>query len=209
MKKTVRGGVDHLDLLPRPTRHLIGPHQHVVDLGGEGEADHEADADADQRIDQALAQLDQVVHQRRLGRLDLVLPLLGRVRHVLHGPRCRLHAGAAGLGGCRRGLRLGGGNLGRLGSTVEGRRRLAAGIRTGGRQPVGIVRQRIGRCRRLRPHQRIDILARLGELLVDGKLGRTDRRLGLAADLLDLLSCSSSLSRMASSNWERKPQHGA
>ena len=36
---------------------------------------NEADADADQRIDQPLAQLDQMIHQRRLGGLDLVVPL--------------------------------------------------------------------------------------------------------------------------------------
>ena len=59
-----------------------------------------------------------------------------------------LHAGAAGLGGA-------GAVCGSVAATSAGGAplraggALAAGIRTGGRQPVGIVRQRIGRCRRL------------------------------------------------------------
>ena len=49
------------------------PDQHVVDLLGEEEAEREHDAERDQRLDQPRAQLDQVLHQRRLGRLDLLV----------------------------------------------------------------------------------------------------------------------------------------
>src|SRR5262249_57862167 len=47
--------------------------QHVVDRLGKEEAGYEGDGEGDQRLDQPRAQLDQVLHQRRLGRLDLLL----------------------------------------------------------------------------------------------------------------------------------------
>ena len=47
------------------------PHQHVVDLLGEEEAEDEGNAEAEQRLDQPRAQLDQMVHQRRFAGLDV------------------------------------------------------------------------------------------------------------------------------------------
>src|SRR6185436_4967770 len=51
--------------------------QHVVDLAGEEEAADEGEEERDQRLDQPRAQLDQVLHQGSLGRLDLLLVLFG------------------------------------------------------------------------------------------------------------------------------------
>src|SRR6516165_840187 len=48
-----------------------GPDQHVVDLLGEEEAEDEGDAEAEQRLDQARAQLDQMIKKRRLAGLDV------------------------------------------------------------------------------------------------------------------------------------------
>src|SRR5207302_9027130 len=47
------------------------PDQHVVDLLGEEEAEDEGHAETEQRLDQPRAQLDQMIHQRRLAGLDL------------------------------------------------------------------------------------------------------------------------------------------
>ena len=47
------------------------PHQHVVDLLGEEEAEDERNAKRQQRLDQPRAQLDQVIHQRRFAGLDV------------------------------------------------------------------------------------------------------------------------------------------
>src|SRR5262249_17085650 len=47
------------------------PYQHVVDLLREEEAEDKGDAKADQRLDQARAQLDQMVDQRRLAGFDI------------------------------------------------------------------------------------------------------------------------------------------
>src|SRR5262249_13556300 len=64
------------------------PGQHVVDRLGEEEAADKGDGEGDQRLDQPRTQLDQVFHQRRLGRLDLLLVVLAA------------HAGLpSGLGG--------------------------------------------------------------------------------------------------------------
>ena len=51
----------------------VRPGQHVVDLLGEEEADDHGDEKGRERLDQPRAQLDQVIHQRRLGRLNLLL----------------------------------------------------------------------------------------------------------------------------------------
>jgi hypothetical protein len=48
------------------------PDQHVVDLLGEEEAEDERYAEGQQRLDQPRAQLDQVIHQRRLAGLDIL-----------------------------------------------------------------------------------------------------------------------------------------
>src|SRR5262249_18598440 len=74
-EELVRSRIDHLDLLALTPRPHVGQDQQIVDVGGKGKADDEPDADAHQRVDHALAQLDQVVHQRRFGRLDLVVTL--------------------------------------------------------------------------------------------------------------------------------------
>src|SRR5262249_17152152 len=52
------------------------PGQHVVDRLGEEEAADEGDGKGDERLDQPRAQLDQVLHQRRFGRLDFLLFVL-------------------------------------------------------------------------------------------------------------------------------------
>src|SRR5262249_57739187 len=52
------------------------PRQQVVDRVGEEEAADEGDGEGDQRLDQPRTQLDQVFHQRRFGRLDLLLVVL-------------------------------------------------------------------------------------------------------------------------------------
>ncbi len=49
------------------------PDQHVVDLLGEEEAEDEGDAERQQRLDQARAQLDQMIDQRSLGGVDVFL----------------------------------------------------------------------------------------------------------------------------------------
>src|SRR6185437_3318339 len=49
-----------------------GPDQHVVDVLGEHEAQREHQAEGEHRLDQARAQFDEVIEQRRLARLDLV-----------------------------------------------------------------------------------------------------------------------------------------
>src|ERR1019366_8366831 len=43
-----------------------------VDLFGEEEAEDEGDAEREQRLDQARAQLDQMIHQRRFAGLDIL-----------------------------------------------------------------------------------------------------------------------------------------
>src|SRR5215469_1669689 len=49
------------------------PDQHVVDLLGEEKAADKSNAEAHQRLDQAGAQFDQMIEQRRLAGLDLVV----------------------------------------------------------------------------------------------------------------------------------------
>src|SRR5262249_61747177 len=49
------------------------PYQNVVDVLGEYEADREHHAERDQRLDQPRTQFDQVIHQRRFGRLDILV----------------------------------------------------------------------------------------------------------------------------------------
>ena len=74
------------------------PHQHVVDLLGEEEAEDEGDAEADQRLDQPRAQLDQMIHQRGLGGLDVL---------VAHDALASLRmSGAAGAASCAAGVRF-------------------------------------------------------------------------------------------------------
>src|SRR5262249_38548180 len=51
----------------------VGPCQRVVDLLSEEKASDERYAKRDERPDQPHAQLDQMLDQRRLGRLDLFL----------------------------------------------------------------------------------------------------------------------------------------
>src|SRR5262249_21710588 len=49
---------------------------HVVDRLGEEEAADEGNCKGDERLDQPRAQLDQVLHQRRFGRLDFLIFVL-------------------------------------------------------------------------------------------------------------------------------------
>ena len=57
----------------------------AVDRLGEIEADAEADEEGDDRPDQPPAQLDQVIHQGRLGRLDGRLVVVGAGGHGAGG----------------------------------------------------------------------------------------------------------------------------
>ena len=57
----------------RARREPVGPDQQIVDVGGEIEADEEGDEDRQDGPDQPRAQLDQMIHQRRLGGVDVVV----------------------------------------------------------------------------------------------------------------------------------------
>src|SRR5262245_59664517 len=67
------------------------PDQHVVDLLGEEEAEDEGHGKAEQRLDQPRAQLDQVIHQRRLAGLDVF---------GAHDALASFGASTAGAGSC-------------------------------------------------------------------------------------------------------------
>src|SRR5262249_1410802 len=70
-----QAGIDELGIL-RARDPDERPRHHVLDrLGGEEAAD-KGDGEGDQRLDQPRTQLDQVLHQRRFGRLDLLLVVL-------------------------------------------------------------------------------------------------------------------------------------
>src|SRR5207342_175150 len=86
--------------------------------------------EGDQRLDQPLAQLDQVLHQRRLGGLDLLLVVFGRLHAALppSGVATGLGSGAAGAAGVagvagaastKSSVRGGGGNSG-IGTSTMG-----------------------------------------------------------------------------------------
>src|SRR4051794_31988523 len=49
------------------------PYQHVVDLFGEEKTEDESYAESDQSLDQARAQLDQMIHQGRFAGLDILV----------------------------------------------------------------------------------------------------------------------------------------
>src|SRR5262245_16868937 len=70
-----QAGIDELGIL-RPCDPNERPGQHVVNRLGEEEAADKGDAEGDQRLDQPRTQFDQVFHQRRFGRLDLLLVVL-------------------------------------------------------------------------------------------------------------------------------------
>src|SRR6516225_2160674 len=70
-----QAGIDELGIL-RPCDPNERPGQHVVDRLGEEEAADKGDGEGDQRLDQPRTQLDQVLHQWRFGRLDLLLVVL-------------------------------------------------------------------------------------------------------------------------------------
>src|SRR6185312_14411125 len=64
---------------------------------GEVEADEERRDEGEDGIDQPLAQFEQVIEQRRLGRLDRVFVFLGGGRHDAGRPASG-DAGSAGAG---------------------------------------------------------------------------------------------------------------
>src|SRR5262245_10814675 len=70
-----QAGIDELGIL-RARDPNERPGEDVVDRLGEEEAADEGDGEGDQRLDQPRTQLDQVLHQRRFGRLDLLLVVL-------------------------------------------------------------------------------------------------------------------------------------
>ena len=94
----------------------VGPGEDVVDVPREEEADHHRQHEGRGRLDQPRAQLDQVVHQGRLGGLDLLLFVFAAdLRHQLslgarparrrprQAPAPDLPAAACGSGGLRLG----------------------------------------------------------------------------------------------------------
>src|SRR5262249_17603806 len=70
-----QAGIDELRVF-RPRDPDVGPGQYVVDRLGEEEAADEGDGEGEQRLDQPRTQLDQVLHQRRFGRLDFLFLVL-------------------------------------------------------------------------------------------------------------------------------------
>src|SRR6185312_1796974 len=83
--------VDELGVL-RPRHQDEGPDQDVVDILGEDEAEREHHAEGEQRLDEPRAQLDQVLHQRGLGGLDVL------VRHAASPARFGASAGGVSAG---------------------------------------------------------------------------------------------------------------
>ena len=87
----LRRRVDHPRL--RHIKKNVGDDEQVVDVLGEEEADDEHHDERDQRADEARAQLDQMIHERRFRRLDVGV---GHRRwHTLAsrpGPTCRSRA---------------------------------------------------------------------------------------------------------------------
>src|ERR1700692_670692 len=72
----------------------VRPGENVVDLLGKEEAADHRDDECGRRLDQPRPQLDQVVHQRRLGGLDLLLFVF-----VAHAGRSVLSGGAVSAAG--------------------------------------------------------------------------------------------------------------
>src|SRR5262249_27613375 len=64
-------GIDELGVF-RAGDPDVGPSEHVVDLAGEEEASHSSDGKRGKRLDEPRAQLDKMIHQGRLGGLDLL-----------------------------------------------------------------------------------------------------------------------------------------
>src|SRR5579862_2289674 len=85
--------IDEFRILRAGDPH-VWPGEDVVDLLGEEEAAHHRDDECSRRLDQPRAQLDQVIHQRRLGGLDLLLFVF-----VAHAGRSVLSGGAASAAG--------------------------------------------------------------------------------------------------------------
>ena len=69
----LRRGVDHLDRHVRADRQPVRPEQEIVDRPGEPEADEEGEEHRQQRPHQPPPELEQMLHQRRLARLDIVV----------------------------------------------------------------------------------------------------------------------------------------
>ena len=84
----------------RPDHTHVGIGQDVVDVAREKEADEKGGEKGVERPDDASAQLDQVVHQRRLGGVDLVLA---------HSAALLGAAGASGSGSLSAGAAVGDG----------------------------------------------------------------------------------------------------
>src|SRR5262249_15543087 len=70
-----QAGIDELGIL-RPREPKETPGKHGLERLGEEEAADKGDGEGDQRLDQPRTQLDQVLHQWRFGRLDLLLVVL-------------------------------------------------------------------------------------------------------------------------------------
>src|SRR6185437_16353844 len=110
-----------------PRHQHEGPHQHVVNLLGEHEADGEHHRESDQRLDQPRAQLDQVIHQRRFGGLDVLVAHAAPSTLGLGGSRSRASSfTGSGAGGAKSAL-LTGGNGSGSGTEISGSGTSAAG----------------------------------------------------------------------------------
>src|SRR5262249_61562303 len=75
----------------------VGPSEHVVDLAGEEEASHSSDGKRGKRLDEPRAQLDKMIHQGRLGGLDLLFFVFASHR-TLSAPSCEETSAVASTG---------------------------------------------------------------------------------------------------------------
>src|SRR4029077_12242044 len=102
----LRRGVDQFDRRIGSSGEAVGKQQEIVDWLGGPEADEKGDEDREQRPDQPAAELDQMLDQRRLARLDV---LMGHGFDSAFGLRARgvfgaVAAEAAALDGADLGL---------------------------------------------------------------------------------------------------------
>ena len=117
-KEFLRRGVDQFDRRVGAGGEPVGKQQEIVDRLGEPQADEKGDEDREQRPDQPAAELDQMLDQRRLARLDV---LMGHGLGSAFGLRARGVLGAVAFSAATSGatvlrfaarLRLTGGSTG-------------------------------------------------------------------------------------------------
>ena len=148
----LRRGVDHLDRRIDAGREPVGPEQEIVEGPREIEADGERDSDRAKRPDQPATELDEMLHQRRLGGVDVLLILVAHdapssrflARGLLLGAAVLAGTVLSGAGFFARGLGLGLG-AGSAASAAAGTG--SAGVRHHQRLVDGSARSHIGHLR--------------------------------------------------------------